>query len=241
MGNTLVVSFDVFGTLLDIDEDTNRPEAYVHMARFFGYHGVRIDGAQLQMQIAAFTKRELRDNPEPHPDVDLAALLPDVLESIAPGSLQILMPVLPDALLLLRTLTSRSLAAVADAKASLETLAPEYRLGVCSNTQRAYTIGELRMFGLLDHLEHIVFSSDLRTGKPNPIMFEALLSLFDVKPGHVVHVGDRVDDDVTGAAAVGMRSVFFDRSWGGVGQIPPGGTPVIRSLRELPAMLRALS
>ena len=45
-------------------------------------------------------------------------------------------------------------------------------------------------------------------------------------------MGDKVDNDVEGAAAAGVRAVLVQRE----GE-PPAGVEAIRSLRELPALL----
>jgi FMN phosphatase YigB (HAD superfamily) len=48
-------------------------------------------------------------------------------------------------------------------------------------------------------------------------------------------VGDSIAHDVEGARRLGMRAVLLSR--GGVASQCPPGVPVIRSLRELPALL----
>jgi len=53
-----------------------------------------------------------------------------------------------------------------------------------------------------------------------------------VEPGEALHVGDKVDNDIEGAAAAGVRGVLLQRE----GE-PPPGVEAIRSLEELPALL----
>jgi FMN phosphatase YigB (HAD superfamily) len=47
-----------------------------------------------------------------------------------------------------------------------------------------------------------------------------------------VHVGDRVDNDIEGAVAAGVRAILMQREGD-----PPLGVEAIASLRELPALL----
>jgi putative hydrolase of the HAD superfamily len=47
--------------------------------------------------------------------------------------------------------------------------------------------------------------------KPHEAIFRRMLELLDVVAGEAVMVGDTVEDDVEGAAAVGMRAVLVDR------------------------------
>jgi putative hydrolase of the HAD superfamily len=53
-----------------------------------------------------------------------------------------------------------------------------------------------------------------------------------VEPAEALHVGDKVDNDIEGAAAAGIRGVLLQREGD-----PPAGVEWIRSLRELPALL----
>ena len=76
--------------------------------------------------------------------------------------------------------------------------------------------------------------------KPHPSIFEAALKLAGVPAAHAVMVGDSLTHDIEGARRVGMRGVLVRRS------VPPESTnvpdvPVVRSLRELPALLQSLS
>jgi FMN phosphatase YigB (HAD superfamily) len=63
-------------------------------------------------------------------------------------------------------------------------------------------------------------------------------------PADIVHVGDRVDNDVVPAAAAGMVSAFIRRGpWAMIQRDWPGAEQAriaIDSLAELPAAIRAL-
>ena len=207
-----VLSFDVFGTLLDLEEDKSRPDAYRQLARWLGYHGILVDGDELRCRLEASIAQELQRSTEEHPDVEISSLLGGVLIALAPGSCSDIHALLAETALLLRTLTTQSLSVVPGAKEALEELGKHYRLGICSNTQRAYTIGELRMFGLLDFFEHIVFSSDVKVTKPNPKIFRVLLERFGVSADSVCHIGDNMGDDVEGASVAGMATILFERT-----------------------------
>ena len=47
--------------------------------------------------------------------------------------------------------------------------------------------------------------------KPHESIFLAALDLIGVEPGDAAMVGDSVEDDIEGAAAIGMRTVLIDR------------------------------
>ena len=83
------------------------------------------------------------------------------------------------------------------------------RLGIVSN---AFDPGwllrrDLERLGLAERVDHAVFSSEVGRRKPDPAIFEASLRALGVEPGRALFVGDRLREDVAGAAAAGMRTV----------------------------------
>jgi len=78
----------------------------------------------------------------------------------------------------------------------------------------------------------VVTSAEVGAAKPSPRVFVRALAIAGVEPGDALHVGDKVDNDVEGAAAAGIRGVLLQREGD-----PPPGVESIRSLQELPALL----
>jgi putative hydrolase of the HAD superfamily len=85
------------------------------------------------------------------------------------------------------------------------------RTGLLSNTHWPRALHErwLAEAGLLDLLDARVYTSDLGHMKPHPEAFRALLREVGVEPADAVFVGDRLRDDVSGAQALGMRTVHM--------------------------------
>jgi putative hydrolase of the HAD superfamily len=90
----------------------------------------------------------------------------------------------------------------------------------------------LRPAGILELVDGVVTSAEVGAAKPSPRVFERALAVAGVEAGEALHVGDKVDNDVRGAAAAGVRGVLVQRE----GDTPPG-VEAISSLRELPALL----
>jgi putative hydrolase of the HAD superfamily len=89
------------------------------------------------------------------------------------------------------------------------------RVGVLSNTlwSRDYHERVLARDGVLEHIDGAVFSSEIAYVKPHPEAFAAALAAVGVTdPGRAVFVGDRLFDDVYGAASLGMRTIFVPHS-----------------------------
>lgn len=118
---------------------------------------------------------------------------------------------------------------------TLKTLqARDIQMGLISNSQRC-----LRSFQShfeLDGLISVAVSStDHQVMKPHPDLFHAALGLMKVRADHAMMVGDSVRHDVMGARSVGMRPVLLSR--GDAAPAPGPDVAVIKSLRELPALI----
>ena len=66
---------------------------------------------------------------------------------------------------------------------------------------------DLERQGLAHLLDVVVFSSEIGKRKPHPAIFEAALDALGVAPEETLFVGDRLYEDVRGAADLGMRTV----------------------------------
>ncbi len=95
-----------------------------------------------------------------------------------------------------------------------ETLRSLRRMGIVlalvSNTMwpGQYHQSELQRFGLLPHLDYLIFSGDVGLWKPQTAIYELALARLNVSAGEALFVGDMPEHDLVGAHAVGMRTVF---------------------------------
>lgn len=113
------------------------------------------------------------------------------------------------------------------------------RIGLISNSHRCLASFQTH-FELKGLITAAVSSSEHGLMKPHPSIFRAALDLVEVPAGEAVMVGDSVRQDVEGALRAGMRAVLLNRSGNPHPQeqeLVSSGVPVIRSLRELPALV----
>ncbi len=120
-----------------------------------------------------------------------------------------------------------------DVRDTLELLvARGIRLGLISNSHRP--LDSFVSHFALDGLFSVTLSSpEHGFMKPHPDIFRTALARMRVAASEAVMVGDSLSHDVRGACRVGMRGVLIAR------RAAPAATDVavIRSLRELPALL----
>lgn len=111
------------------------------------------------------------------------------------------------------------------------------RIGLISNTHRCLASFQSH-FELQGLISATVSSSDHGLMKPHPSIFAAALQLLDVSAAEAVMVGDSFAHDVEGALGVGMGAVLLNRGDAAAPKVlGDRRVPVIRSLRELPALL----
>jgi putative hydrolase of the HAD superfamily len=84
------------------------------------------------------------------------------------------------------------------------------RMGVVSNCSFSQDVlrYELSKHGLADRLEFILVSAEYAVRKPNVLLFETAAAKLGFACNDIWFVGDRLDTDVAGAKAAGMKAVW---------------------------------
>ncbi len=127
--------------------------------------------------------------------------------------------------------------------ALLRDLAEQLRVGVCSNFSHSPTaLQVLEESGLAPHVHAVTISEQVGIRKPRPEIFSAMLEQLGVAAEETLHVGDRLDADVSGAAAMGMIPVWITRRVGDPKKVlekheGPPPAHVIEDLEELRAIV----
>jgi putative hydrolase of the HAD superfamily len=107
------------------------------------------------------------------------------------------------------------------------------KLGLVSN---AFDPGwllhrDLQHMGLEERLDFSVFSSEVGLRKPHPAIFERALEALGVEPENALFVGDRLFEDIRGAAELGMRTV--QALWYRADEHPDGAEPDYQAFTQL--------
>ena len=86
------------------------------------------------------------------------------------------------------------------------------QVGVLSNTTwpREYHEGLFHRDEVSAFIHAQVYSCEIGVTKPHPEAFRAVLDELDVTAADAVFVGDRLHEDVAGATAAGLRTVYLD-------------------------------
>ncbi len=96
---------------------------------------------------------------------------------------------------------------------------------------------DLAQMGIAQRIDFAVFSSEVGMRKPHALIFEQALAALEVEPADALFVGDRLYEDVRGAAEVGMRTV--QALWFREDEHPDGGEPDFRARTPMDVLAAA--
>lgn len=120
-----------------------------------------------------------------------------------------------------------------DAIPLLDALHGKVRLGAITNGN-----AEVHRLGLDRYFDFALSAVEIGAAKPSRLVFETALNRAGVAAASIVHVGDDVYSDVTGAANFGMQAVWLNReavAW--PANVPAVAHHEVASLGELQGML----
>ena len=106
-----------------------------------------------------------------------------------------------------------------DALPALMALRPRYKLGIIAN-QQAGLETRLKAWGVTAYMNVVVSSFEAGVSKPDPAIFRLALQKAGCEPAGALMVGDRLDNDIFPAKALGMRTVRIRRGFAAA-QEPP--------------------
>ena len=111
----------------------------------------------------------------------------------------------------------------------LEALRPRARIGVVSNNLLEEQQDKSRLCGFEPLLDALVVSEEAGVAKPDPAIFAIALERLGCDAADAVMVGDSWANDIRGARAAGVRSIWFN----------PAGRPMpepLADVREIRAL-----
>ncbi len=96
-----------------------------------------------------------------------------------------------------------------DARATLDVLKSRgYKLGIIAN-QNAGLEDRLRAFQILEYFDIVASSAEIGAAKPDKLIFEKALDMAGCAPCEALMVGDRLDNDIFPAKALGMGTTWI--------------------------------
>lgn len=100
-----------------------------------------------------------------------------------------------------------------DAKDCLAGLKQTYKIGIIAN-QLPGTAARLAQHGIFPFIDLVVASAEEGFAKPDPSIFEIALERSGCKPEESIMIGDRIDNDILPAKALGMHTIWVKQGFG---------------------------
>lgn len=93
---------------------------------------------------------------------------------------------------------------------------------ILSNTERVLTEVDFHDTSFPVNLfDHILYSSDIGSEKPNPEIFKKALAEMGLTSKECIYIGDNFEHDVMGPSSVGMRAIWLNNHGAPVPELPP--------------------
>jgi putative hydrolase of the HAD superfamily len=117
-------------------------------------------------------------------------------------------------------------------------LAPHFRLGLLSNFDDAQCGREVLLdTGVADLFEAVIISAEAGLRKPNPLIYQRILTMLHVEPHTILFVGDTPREDVLGPRLAAMRVAWVNKRGAPLPEGIPEPDLVVADIAELPALL----
>lgn len=223
--------FDLYGTLVDIHTQEDGAGFWKAMSRYYS------------MQGAAYTARELKKTYRQLVEEEEAACIGK--SGLAGEETEILLErvfkrlyermgrkadkaLIRDTGILFRTLSLKRLQLFEGAEELLDELhRQDKKIYLLSNAQRLFTEPEMRMLGIYDKFDGILYSSDAGVKKPSRQFFDSLFQQYGLKKQQSVMIGNDGTADIRGAHDYGMDSIYIHTSQS------PERVPLPQNCREI--------
>ena len=219
------VIFEPYGTLLDVETDERDWYAYLNLARFLEYRGVRLNADELRWLWFEKLSQGQQSVPiasgggnGPHPEADARTIWREIIEQhrdpcyFSADSQN--SSFLSEIVTLQRALVRRTLRLMDGAKELLERLHGRVRLGVIADGQPEYVVPELQIAGIEPYFEAITVSGAHGYRKPDQRLFANAVKALGATPERTVMVGVDTARDIAGATAARLRSVLVLSPYG---------------------------
>lgn len=203
--------FDLYGTLVDIHTNENKPSLWKKLALFYSFQGAFYTAKELrnryhQLETAA------RRMPSPYVCPEIRAA--DIFRILyIEKGIQPTQELITATGQFFRIESLNTLRLYPASLAILQTLrAKGCHIYLLSNAQRIFTEYELRCLGLKDLFDGILISSEEGCCKPDPAFFGILFDRYHLDPATCLMIGNERSSDLAGACAAGIDCCYIHTS-----------------------------
>lgn len=212
--------FDLYGTLIDIHTDEEEPLLWQKLSVVLRMLGINHTGDSLKKRYQELVLQEQSSSfekaKEAYPEKDIAmqdieiSLDNVIKELFAEQKVIIEKQQIQDIAVFFRSLSLEYIHLFDGAAELLERLhSAGKKVYLLSNAQRVFTEPEMKMLGIYDTFDGILYSSDIGFKKPADLFYQALFDKFSLGKKDSVMIGNEQAADIEGADSFGIDSMYI--------------------------------
>lgn len=205
--------FDLYGTLVDIHTDQEKPELWEKLAMFYGYYQAKWKPEELRAAYERLTcsmtsgaKRLRSDSHEAFPEIQIEEVFRAMFTEKGIEPEQFLVT---HAAQFFRALSTDYIRLYEGTEEMLRRLKEAgKKVYLLSNAQRVFTWYEMNALGITPYFDGIFISSDQGCKKPDIAFFRKLIDTYQIPVERAVMIGNDGICDIQGAKKAGLSTLY---------------------------------
>ncbi len=190
------VIFDLYGTLMNIHTDEERPSFWEKLAKSLNKY-------------KEYTAKELREEylklceefQKEREEIEILDVFHILYPTVDSNEIAVTF----------RKLSTDFIHPYFGVKRLLKTLRKEgYKIYLLSNAQSSFTRWELNKFKLVPFFDGIFLSSDLGIKKPNMEYYKTLIEKYSIEVDNAVMIGNDYKNDILPAKELGLKTIYIE-------------------------------
>ena len=199
--------FDLYGTLVDIHTNENKPYLWKKLSEFYATFGAIYSPKDLKKEYTVLCKKMGKNMNSPHGEFILEEVFRQLLEE---KGVHVSEDVIFSIAQFFRVLSRDKLALYVGVKELLEELkAKRKKIYLLSNAQEVFTIPEMKVLGLMPYFDGIYISSVIGTKKPDTRFMDALVQKEKLEKQESIMIGNDQTTDIQIAKDFGIDSLYI--------------------------------
>lgn len=198
--------FDLYGTLVDIRTNENKPYLWQKMSEIYSALGADYTAKELKAAFRELEQEIVAELPV-YGEPELGKVFAGLFQK---KGVDCNSQLIKNTAIVFRTISRQKLKTYEGVIDTLNNLRKNGKgVYLLSNAQSDFTRPELDMLGLTPCFDGILISSEEGYKKPSPIFYHRLLEKFELHAANCLMVGNDESSDIAGAIAVGMNSLYI--------------------------------
>ncbi|WP_291652405.1 HAD family hydrolase [Clostridium sp.] len=200
--------FDLYGTLVDINTNEDSMLLWEKLSLFYSYNGANYSSNELKDTYFQLVNTKLELNTNTHyPDFNIEEIFKELFNKkcVFPSD-----DIIKDTAQIFRVLSVNKLSLYNGVIELLESLkSKDKNIYLLSNAQRVFTLYEMKLLGIDNYFDEILFSSDFCVCKPDKLFYNSLIEKYNLNPIESIMIGNDYICDIQGAKEINLNTLYI--------------------------------